>query len=188
MKNSIGWVVAVLLGVAVIYRECSPQPEPVDSVVNNYYFDTTEHVSSNYITTKPVVISQPVILPTMDSLQMAEIVRAYLSTYFQRDTVTDDSLSVVVSDSITQNRVFHRKLSYKFRFPILKETIITKTPEIRPKFLIGATIGVGTDVSMSPTFALITRKGNAFTLGTDLLAGERNVSFGYLVKIRFRKK
>jgi len=187
MNKFIGWIIAAGLLIWVLFKEFQPVVQDEGSVVNNYFYDTTEHTTEHTVTTQPVFISSPVI-PKLDSAQLFALVREYMSTYLQKDTITDDSLTVFIEDSITRNRVFHRRMNYKFLFPVLKETIITKPPEKRVKLFVGTTIGLASDVSFTPSVALLTKRENVLTVGTDLLSGERNLTVGYFAKISTRKK
>jgi len=185
IKNVALWI-AIALGLFILWNEFKKVPTVPDTIVNNYFYDTTNHQGSKLVNSQPIYISTPVI-PQMDSAAMRRIVEQYFSTYFQQDTISDDSLQVVISDSLNQNKVFHRKWNYKFKFPVLKESVITIHEPVKNKFYVGGMLTASSEAGFSPTLMMQNKKENIFTLGTDLLKGERNVQVGYFVKLRIKK-
>jgi hypothetical protein len=126
-KNLQNLLIALLIIVIVLMRSCSGTGEPAEpkvitSVVTEY--DTIRKTVTNYIpkfvskieyVRDTVYITQPI--------DTVAILKDYFATYVYEDKQALDSLNLTIIDSVSQNKIFARTISYDLIYPT---TTITK--------------------------------------------------------------
>ena len=122
--------------------------------------------------------------------QYQDIVAKYLSSNLLQDSIKIDSIGYLkITDTISLNLVKGRSTSYKFKYPVVKETL-TIAPE--PKRQVYAGVGLGGDgvklidqVSLGMLYK--DRKDRIF--GASIMASPRGIEYGVqsFWKIKLKK-
>ena len=112
-------LIVVLVVLLLLQRSCSSKPEPETKIV--------EKVTIKYDTVKVnTIVYQPKwrdrIITRVDTVprivDTAVILKDYYTKYAYSDTVIIDTLgTLVVNDTVTQNRIFSREIFTDFIYP-----------------------------------------------------------------------
>ena len=140
-KNIQSLLIVVLIVVIFLMRSCSGKDTPTepqiirDTIVESIIIEKTYPIYTpkvKYITKVDI-----------DTFSTPIDTSAILSDYYAIKTYEDkqvlDSLNLVITDTISQNQIKSRKISYTFTYPrsTIRETIILNKRELY--FGIGAT-------------------------------------------------
>ena len=140
-KNIQSLLIVVLIVVIFLMRNCSGKGTPTepqiirDTIVESFIIEKTYPV----YTPKVKYITQV----NIDTFSTPIDTSAILSDYYAIKTYEDkqvlDSLNLTIIDTISQNQIKSRKISYTFTYPqtTIRETIILNKRELY--FGIGAT-------------------------------------------------
>lgn len=158
--------------------------------------DSTIYSKPQIIKTIPVTIEQwnteylPDTNYTKLLQQYQDVVTKYLSSNLLQDSIKIDSIGYIkVIDTISHNTVKGRSTSYKFKYPVVKETL-TVVPE--PKRQVYAGIGLGGDgvkfidqISLGMLYK--DRKDRVF--GASIMASPSGIEYGVqsFWKIKLKK-
>lgn len=158
--------------------------------------DSTIYSKPQIIKTIPVTIEQwsteylPDTNYTKLLQQYQDVVTKYLSSNLLQDSIKIDSIGYIkVLDTISHNTVKGRSTSYKFKYPVVKETL-TVVPE--PKRQVYAGIGLGGDgvkfidqISLGMLYK--DRKDRVF--GASIMASPSGIEYGVqsFWKIKLKK-
>lgn len=140
------------------------------------------------ISQKPIIKYRDRWLPVSSDQIVVDtqaIISAWLhNTYYYTDTTrSDTSLWLAICDSVRQNEIFSRKISYKILRPTSIITILPK-PQNKLKILAGGSIGLGySGLGVKPALLIINKHEQAFTIETNILQPQPNISFGTYFKI-----
>jgi len=125
-KNIQTVLIAVLIIIILLLRACN-KPNPVEPVIITKVetiFDTiTKEVPvyvPKYVQKIETVIDTIVKTQPVDT---TAILRDYFATYVYQDRQELDSLNLTIIDSVSQNKIFARTISYDLIYPT---TTITK--------------------------------------------------------------
>ena len=99
----------------------------------------------------------------------ATILKRYFARYAYADTLADSNLVLILTDTITQNRIISRRSSYRIIRPQIIE-YITTTINTPPKaaFYAGAFISLGERVGIGAEALFISKTQTIYGLGYDL--------------------
>lgn len=120
-------VIAVLVIVILLMRSCSGKSTPIEPTVITKVetkYDTIRKEVSVYVpkyVTKLEYIRDTIIEKT--PVDTVAILKDYFATYVYRDEQKLDSLNLTIIDSISQNKIFARTITYDLIYPT---TTITK--------------------------------------------------------------
>jgi hypothetical protein len=140
-KNIQSLLIVVLIVVIFLMRGCSGKGTPTepqiirDTIVESFIIEKTYPVYTLKI--------QYITKVDIDTFSTPIDTSAILSDYYAIKTYEDkqvlDSLNLVITDTISQNQIKSRKISYTFTYPqtTIRETIILNKRELY--FGIGAT-------------------------------------------------
>lgn len=145
-------------------------------------YDSTEKV----LPSKPIYILDSVFVPIAFVVDTAEVIRRYLTDYFYQDSFRNNEISLVVSDSLYNNKLTWRDYRYKILRPdslITIETIITNTLEPNHFYWGAGIVSIGTQVGLMPKI-LFTKKQYAFDFGSIINLPQPNFGISIFYKIR----
>ena len=125
----------------------------------------------NYVPQIKEVIKEvevPMVVDTMSILQ------DYYRKYVYLDTIQIDSIGYAyIQDTITQNKLSSRDLSYNYKIPTIIDSItttITKIPEPKNEFYVGGLIYANKNqVGLGANLSLKNKKKNIYTFGYDFI-------------------
>lgn len=130
MKIKPIWLLVILLVIIILLqRSCksappASQPEVITKIETKY--DTIVDSFPVYIPKwKTKVIYK---IDTLEKVDTALVLGDYFSKYYYSDTLQKDSLTLIINDTINQNKIFSREVNYKLKYPT-----VTITKEIYPK-------------------------------------------------------
>jgi hypothetical protein len=200
-------IVATLLCCLLFYRACNPRVEirqgTTTTKVSLRAIRDTALIERITPAPEPETIVVPKYLPAIVDTQA--ILADYFATRFYIDTIMNDTTAlIVVSDSITQNRIAFRSFSYRNRSPtaLVISTSTTVTPAANFKISAGFSLlasypvvterSRGADMwssiqpSIAPSLMLTNRRDNSYIVTYDPFY--KRGSLTALWKISFRKK
>jgi hypothetical protein len=140
VKNNILSLIIMIILMIIMFETCgggsTPTPPPVITVIRDtvyYYKDSTIYNNPQITETVPFPVDRITkeYLPDTNYDAMVKkyisLVDKYLATNVSLDSIRIDSIGYVrVLDSISKNILVSRSISYKFKYPVIKE-ITTNT-------------------------------------------------------------
>jgi hypothetical protein len=140
-KNIQSLLIVVLIVVIFLMRSCSGKGTPAepqiirDTIVESFIIEKTYPV----YTPKVKYITQVDIDTFSTPIDTSAILSDYYAVKTHEDKQVLDSLNLTIIDTISQNQIKSRKISYTFTYPqtTIRETIILNKRELY--FGIGAT-------------------------------------------------
>ena len=140
-KNIQSLLIVVLIVVIFLMRGCSGKGTPTepqiirDTIVESFIIEKTYPV----YTPKVKYITQVDIDTFSTPIDTSAILSDYYAIKTYEDKQVLDSLNLTITDTISQNQIKSRKISYTFTYPqtTIRETIILNKRELY--FGIGAT-------------------------------------------------
>lgn len=190
-----GYLVSVMLFavicVLISLDRCNSKPK----LITEFYTDTLIVPGDPYpvyAETKPKIIYRDSIKVIPANMDTGLILRDYFNTYSYLDTLKNDSSAlVIVSDTVTQNRVISRGFTFQNRREtayVINNTTVTHIRK-EPLFKLGLGISgfyyqKSKSFDIAPNVTLITRPG--FYAGYSyLIAGQgHGVTAGWVVRSR----
>ena len=139
-------LIVVLIVVILLLRQCGGKVIPgetkyITSVKTEIEYDTIRDSIPTYVP-YPEYIYPPADTFWRDrDIDTAAILEDYFSTYFYSDVIEDDSIKIVINDSISQNKIASRDLKYEILYPIKTITITEEHYLNRREFYVGPRIG-----------------------------------------------
>lgn len=193
-------IILILLGIIIIQNTFKNphKPEPTITEIPTY---VVSHVNNGYKPVPNIIIKRDTIkinkiktkvkwkvkwkAEKLDSIKIKELYEKYYEIKVYNDIIIEDSnLTVKVTDTVTQNEITSRHVSWDIK-PIIYEKTIIEPPRL--KLYVGLGIGGGVNqFGFSPKLFLQDRKSHVYTFSYNILTGYTEVSVGWL--IRFRKK
>jgi hypothetical protein len=146
-KDHIYILIIAILAIIILFQRCGSSPHSYTEKITR---DTVWVHKDSTIYSKPQVIKTIAVpvekwskeyLPDTNYAkllkQYQDIVVTYLSSNLLQDSIKIDSIGYVkIIDTISQNIIKGRSTSYKFKYPVIKETI-TIFPEPKKQLYIG---------------------------------------------------
>lgn len=146
-KNIKSLIIAVLVILVLLLSYCSsrrrpiPDPEVITKIETKW--DTIEREIPIYIPQwRTKVVWEPGKTDTLwrdKKIDTVAILADYFASYTYSDTLKYDSLTLIINDTISKNKIKNRGIKYNLLYPtvtITKETLIN-----RREFYLGAGIG-----------------------------------------------
>ena len=124
-------IIFVLIVVIILLRQCSGEPTPVEPTVITKTVTKYDTITKEVPTYIPKVVTR--IVREIDTVNVTQeidtlsILEDYFATYVYEDIQELDSLNLQITDSISQNKVFARSITYDLIYPT---TTITETKYI----------------------------------------------------------
>ena len=139
-KNIQTVIIVVLLIIIIFLRECqsnqsnSPLTEPDTIVKIETRYDTIVEIIETYIPEYRTKIKYKTVHDTIEvhdtiPVDTASILEDYFATYAYTDTLKKDSVTFVINDTISQNKILSRGINYSLAYPttiISKESVTNK--------------------------------------------------------------
>jgi hypothetical protein len=165
----------VILITVLLVRECShgDMPEKQSShteVHNYYYYDTTIHkITIN--TPSALVDSFP--FPVPQHVDTAAILKKYYTEYIYHQESADSNLQISITDTITQNMIKGRNLTYKLLRPVKIEQTVNNVYASKKKYAVFAGIHGGCSLtgirSIGPEAIVIHNNLRAYKLNYNFI-------------------
>lgn len=79
-----------------------------------------------------------------DSALIDSLLEDYYALYVYEDTLSDDSVEIIVQEVVTENRIEARDIRYRLLYPVIsttKESLVNYVHKRRNKFYIGGVFG-----------------------------------------------
>ena len=188
MKKTLPYlVIAGLILYLVLFSPKPLPPETIITIERDTIRDTVQTTSTVYVP-KIRYVDRTDTLWKMQNVDTALILADYFTYRYYQDTVLNDSTAfLVVKDTLYKNKIKSRQTSLKVYPQTIKETItITQSEKLRTKWFYGLGVGGNPEsFGIAPSFMLLTKKENAFTLSYDFINKDYWLA-GYW-KIKFRK-
>ena len=200
-KDHIYNFIIVVLAIIILLQRCSKgNSSPCETKVTRdtiwIHKDSTIYSKPQLIKTIAVPVEQwnteylPDTNYTKLLQQYQDVVTKYLSSNLLQDSIKIDSIGYLkIIDTISLNLVKGRSTSYKFKYPVVKETL-TVVPE--PKRQVYAGIGLGGDgVNLidQVSLGMLYKDRRDRIFGASIMASPRGIVYGVqsFWKIKLRK-
>ena len=148
-KNFQSLIIIGLIIVIFLLRDCKGESkgtpiEPVTIVKIETKYDTIVETVETYIPKYRTKVKYKTVHDTIEvhdtiPIDTASILKDYFETYAYTDTLKTDSVTFVINDTISQNKILSRGINYRLIYPT---TIISTEREINKRELyIGFGLG-----------------------------------------------
>ena len=132
-KNIQSLLIAVLVVVIFLMRQCSGPIEPTERVVRDTIVEYTT-IEKEY----PVYVPKIKYITKVDidtfttPIDTAAILADYYAIRTYEDTQVLDSLDLTITDTVSQNQIIGRKIAHNFTYPrkTIKETVYINQREL----------------------------------------------------------
>ena len=132
-------------------------------------------ITVNIPPSKPTVIYQPVPV----ELDTMAILQDYYANRIYRDSLVNDTVSIHLVETVNQNQVQSRSLTYQLKLPLQTVSEIHTTSKSRLVFGGLASYSTGT-IDLSVAGGIVTKKGSVVFGAYSL---DRVVTVGYLTRL-----
>ena len=126
-KNFQSLIIIGLIIVIFLLRECKGESkgtpiEPVTIVKIETKYDTIVETVETYIPEYRTKVKWKIVHDTIEvhdtiPTDTASILKDYFATYAYTDTLKTDSVTFIVNDTISQNRILSRGINYSLVYP-----------------------------------------------------------------------
>lgn len=143
-KNLKNLLIVVLIVVILLLRQCGGKVISGEDVVITKVETVTNIDTITVFVPEYVPKWRDKYLPADTAyrdVDTSAILKDYLAAYIYSDTIADDSVSIVINDSITRNQIAGRSLTYEILYPIKTITITEEHYLNRREFYVGPKIG-----------------------------------------------
>jgi hypothetical protein len=189
----IGWIgFSVTLLVILLTKSCGDKKSDVHTIektiesTRTVVYDSTQR---KLIANKaPIsILTNTVVIPAKVDTQA--ILLAYFAIHTYSDQISDSSLHLQIFDSVSQNKIYGRRIFYQWLKPVesTSSTTITNTPVLKSRsgFYIGGfgdfsknKYGVGSGLTW------LTKKQVMFNYDFDVLNKSHRVGAKFLINAR----
>lgn len=202
-KISLSEILVIVLLVIILLQRCSKEPVVVEPP--KIIRDTTWVYKDSTITKQPQIIKTITVpveqwnteyLPDTSSMailikQYNELANKFLALNISVDSLAVDTIGkVYITDTVTNNVIKNRKLSYNLKFPTITNTIILPEPK-KTQWYLGGTIQgeQGAIISQINANLLIKNKKDQIFGGSVGLnnSGALQIGLSSFWKIKLRK-
>ena len=159
-------IIIVLVVVLLLQRACNKNDVVTETIIKTEIkWDTINKTTPVYIPkwkTRTEIDIDTFTVP----IDTIAILKDYYAIYAYSDTISTDSVTIVMNDSITQNKIKSRIIDYKIIYPtitITKETVINKS-----QLYYGLGIKTGANISIGPELLYKTKNNQAFGFGLGI--------------------
>jgi hypothetical protein len=132
-KNIQSLLIAVLVVVIFLMRQCSGPIEPTERVVRDTIVEYTTIEKEYPVYVPKIKYVTKVDIDTFTTpIDTAAILADYYATRTYEDTQVLDSLDLTITDTVSQNQIVGRKIAYNFTYPrkTIKETVYINQREL----------------------------------------------------------
>ena len=141
-------IIVVLVVVILLLRWCSssPIPEPEVITTTEIKWDTITKEITHYIpewNDRFISVRDTVWIESHRDIDTAAILEDYFSSYYYSDVISDDSVTITINDTISENKIKSRNIKYDILYPTI--TITNETFINKRDFYVGIGVGGTTD-------------------------------------------
>lgn len=127
-------IIVVLVIVILLLRWCSssPTPEPEVITTTEIKWDTITREIAHYIpewNDRFISVRDTIWIESHRDIDTASILEDYFASYYYSDVISNDSVTITINDTITENKIKSRNIKYDILYPtitITNETVINK--------------------------------------------------------------
>ena len=188
-KNLKNLLIVLLIVVLLLLRQCDKK------VIDDEIKIITKTETITKIDTITVLVNNYIpkwndrILPNdtvYKNVDTSAIIKDYFITYYYTDTIADDSVKIIINDSILKNKISNRNLQYEILYPTKTITITEEHYLNKREFYVGPHVGASINalkyVGLEGLFK--TKKRTAFGLGIGVdQKFEPQIQFGLYWKL-----
>ena len=192
--NKIYWgIILVLCGIIFFLRECSGTKCPATPIPKT---DTVwQHSIQTVTVEKPIPVikivqlkSEPVtVIDTLfvtqyEHVDSLEILKDYLAKRIYKDTLKAEYGTVILNETVTQNKLLNRQATFNFDVPTVTKSL---PAALKNKVFMGLELGgTNTFVAGGLQGALLTKKDGLYNIGVDFTTQSSfYFHFGFFWKI-----
>lgn len=170
MKNKLlPWLlVTILIIIILLQRSCktvpSNSPETITKI--EWKYDTIKKEVPVYVPQWKTKTKYEI--DTFVKIDTVKVLGDYYTKYFYSDTLADDSLNLVVNDTLFENKIYSREIDYRLIYPT---KIITKEiyPQTRDFYIGGELVGNQQGVYyVGPKLIYKDKKNNGYGFGVGV--------------------
>tara|TARA_B100001094_G_scaffold318826_1_gene362865 strand:+ start:1525 stop:2193 length:669 start_codon:yes stop_codon:yes gene_type:complete len=187
-RNIQSIIIVVLLIIIFFLRECqgtkstSPTEEGTIVKIETKYdtiVETIETYVPEYVTEvkwRTRTIHDTIEVHDTIPIDTLSILEDYFKAYAYTDTLAKDSVTFIINDTITQNKIVSRGIKYSLVYPT---TIISKESAVNKRELyIGAGLGIssGQFDNIGTELILKTKKHTMYGIGVGLTVNEFSIA------------
>jgi hypothetical protein len=190
MKQTPWIIIVALLVIIFLQRECTHETPHSNQIITLYdtIHDTLPYPVIHYIP-KLIYRDTGSVKWQTQAVDTLAILSAYFVKHFYKDTLLNDTNAlIVVSDTISRNRIISRSPLLRIYPHIIRQTTtITKKAPGRRKLFPG--IGAGQSFNhfgLSANMLYITKKEHAYSFSYDVLNKSFYVNMYWKIKISRR--
>lgn len=201
--TTVKWlsILAIVIIVALLFRSCYSNKKPEKAIVtikvdtvwkDNVLIDTqyvphlvTEYVPKKYTVHDTLETDREVIKPT----DTAAILKRFYEKSVYADTQTVTHGQIVISDTVSQNRIISRSLIASIQCPEITKVITTEKPHRTTLFLGAGLFGQKSEIfyGVNGTADLQFKNGKMYGVGYMLnQTGSPIYSFSFKIPIRLK--
>lgn len=142
-RQIVIFILQVLLAIAfaLFIKFCSAPDQVTNTITKEttFIYDSTQKsipVPQAPASVSVFTVAVPVLVDT------AEVLRRYFASYTYTQQIKDSSISAVIFDSVSQNRILKRKFEYKWLQPVrsIESTTITLPAKEKAGIYLGGFI------------------------------------------------
>ena len=143
-KNLKNLLIIVLVVVILLLRQCNGRGTPgqdkiITKIKTEIKIDTITVLIPKYIPKwRDKYLPSDTTYIDVDTIA---ILQDYLASYIYSDTIANDSIKIIINDSITRNQIAGRDLKYEILYPIKTITITEEHYLNKREFYVGPRIG-----------------------------------------------
>ncbi len=200
-KNIQTVIIVVLLIIIFFLRECqgnqvnSPLTEGETIVKIETKYDTIVNTIETYVPQyrtevkwRTKTIHDTIEVHDTIPIDTLSILEDYFKAYAYTDTLKKDSVTVIINDTISQNKILARGLKYTLVYPT---TTISKESAVNKRELyigVGLGIAAGQFDNIGTEFILKTKKQTMYGIGLGLTVNEFSIAPVYSGKMYWKIK
>jgi hypothetical protein len=168
-KNKFYFIIIVVLIIIILLQKCGGKdigkiPIGTNDTIRDTSWVTVTKEIPTYIPKWKTKIEY--VHDTTKVIDTAYVIGDYYSTYYYQDSLIEDSTSIYIYDSISQNKIKSRNIKYKSVRPIITNTVIKNKYEFYYGVgLVGSQNGIN---YFGPEFLLRTKNKNAYGIGLGI--------------------
>jgi hypothetical protein len=168
-KNKFYFIIIVVLIIIILLQKCVGKdivkvPTNTNDTIRDTSWVTVTKEIPTYIPKWKTKIEY--VHDTTKIIDTAYVIGDYYSTYYYKDSLIEDSTSIYVYDSISQNKIKSRSIKYKSVHPTITNTVIKNKFEFYYGVgLVGSQNGIN---YFGPEFLLRTKNKNAYGIGLGI--------------------
>lgn len=191
LKDNFLFVVIIILVIIIVLQKCGDGN--INSLTTIIKTDTTYITKidsiETYIPKWKTKIKHDFIHDTITKIDTAYVLGDYFSTYVYNDTINfkDDSLTLYIDDSLTQNKIKARSVKYKHLYSVVSTTITNTINEREFYWGLGISGGKSGLNTFGPELLFRNKKGSAYGLGVGI-NGQLKPVFGFKAYWKIGKK